>query len=182
MTGIFPVFLLSGILAAVATATPLLKPEDLAGKRVVLLGDSITQQGTYVSFLEYYLLRENPGLEFDLISVGLSSETASGLSEDDHPFPRPCIHTRLDDVLAKTKPAVLFACYGMNDGIYHPASPEREEAYQKGILQLVEKAKAAGVEKVILLSPGTFEGKKTFSEPPHGYKRPHADYDQVLAG
>ena len=170
------------LLAPCLLASTALKPEDLAGKRVVFLGDSITHQGTWVSFLQYYLLREKPGLEFDFISVGLASETASGLTEEDHPFPRPCIHTRLDKVLAATKPDVLIACYGMNDGIYHPAGPERERAYHKGIMKLVDKAKAVGVGKVILLSPGTFEGKNTVTEGPYGYKRPHAEYDNVLAG
>jgi lysophospholipase L1-like esterase len=172
------------LLASAVPAEPVLQPRELAGKRLVVLGDSITQQGTWVSFLEYYLLREFPALDFDLISVGLASETASGLSEEDHPFPRPCIHERLEAVLAATKPDILLACYGMNDGIYHPPSPEREAAYRAGILKLVAKAREAGVGTVVLLTPGTFEGseKKTVREPPYGYKRPYRDYDGVLAG
>ncbi|MDX1565569.1 MAG: hypothetical protein R3236_09200, partial [Phycisphaeraceae bacterium] len=95
-----------------------LKPSE----RVLILGDSITHGGTYVTMFEAYLYRNHPDLKVDVLGVGLSSETASGLSEKTHPFPRPDVHTRLDSALAKTKPNVVVACYGMNDGIYHPQS------------------------------------------------------------
>ena len=49
----------------------------LAGKRVMVLGDSITQGGGYVTFIEYLLEKRYPVLSFDIVSVGLSSETTS---------------------------------------------------------------------------------------------------------
>lgn len=80
---------------------------DLAGKRVVFLGDSITQSGGYVAFTTYYLEKRNPEKDFDILGLGLASETLSGLSEDGHAggrFPRPCLFERLGRVLEKTKP------------------------------------------------------------------------------
>ena len=68
---------------------------DLADKRVLMLGDSITQNGLYVTFLEYYLHRLAPGGGYDIISIGLSSETVSGLSEPGVRFPRPNALDRL---------------------------------------------------------------------------------------
>ena len=88
--------------------------------------------------------RAHPGSRFDFINVGLPSETASGLSEPDHPYPRPTVHERLDRILAKTKPDVVFACYGMNDGIYYPFSKERFKKYDEGLNVLIDKVKKAG--------------------------------------
>src|SRR5262245_36284537 len=68
--------------------------ETLAGKRVVFLGDSNTQAGGYVAFTTYYLERLYPKKDFDVLGLGLASETLSGLSEDGHAggkFPRPCL-------------------------------------------------------------------------------------------
>ena len=80
--------------------------------RVMFLGDSITHGGGYISMIEYFLHKKYPEKAFDMIGIGLSSETASGLSEKTHPFPRPCIHERLDRALAKVKPDVVVACVG----------------------------------------------------------------------
>ena len=66
----------------------------------------------------------------------------SGLSEAGHAggkFPRPDIHERLDRVLATVKPDLVFACYGMNCGIYLPLDDKRFAAYQAGIRKLREK-------------------------------------------
>src|SRR5689334_22643176 len=95
------------------------------GHRVVILGDSITYSGQYVDDVEAVLRSRSlmDGLEF--LNLGLPSETVSGLSEPGHAggkFPRPDLHQRLSRVLAKSKPDLLIACYGMNDGIYHPFS------------------------------------------------------------
>src|SRR6185369_8687498 len=108
-----------------AVAHPLAAQEvgAVAGKRVVVLGDSITQSGGYVTFLTYYLEKLHPQKNFDILGLGLASETLSGLSEDGHAggkFPRPCLFERLGRLLDKAKPEVVFACYGMNDGIYQP--------------------------------------------------------------
>ena len=89
---------------------------------VLILGDSITQNGTYVSFISYFLQKRNPNFNYDIISIGLGSETAAGTSEYDHPFPALAYTLDSDDALAQVKPEIVFACYGMNDGIYHPLS------------------------------------------------------------
>ena len=119
--------------------------QSFKSERVLFLGDSITQAGDYVSFIEYYLNKNQPEESFDLISIGLSSETASGLSEKAHPFPRPCIHERIQRALDQIKPSLVFACYGMNDGIYAPQSEDRFDAYKKGILSLQDKIEASGL-------------------------------------
>src|ERR687894_275261 len=94
----------------------------LAGvRRVVFLGDSITYSGQFIEFLEAYLRVKDPTLRCEFLDLGLPSETVSGLSEPGHAggqFPRPDLHERLDRVLEQARPALVVACYGMNDGIY----------------------------------------------------------------
>src|ERR1700682_2171978 len=128
------------------------------GQRIVFLGDSNTFSRLYISYVDAYLFTRFPQHKFELLNLGLPSETVSGLSEPDHPYPRPCVFERLERVLAKTKPNVVVACYGMNDGIYYPFSEERFKKYQEGIQRLIargEKAKA----KIILLPPPPFEAQ-----------------------
>ena len=86
-------------------------------KRVVFLGDSITYGGGYVDILEAAFRSGSPERAVEFIDLGLPSETVSGLSEPGHAggqFPRPTVHERLNRVLAKAKPDVVVACYGMN--------------------------------------------------------------------
>ena len=126
------------------------------GKRVVFLGDSITAAGDYISMIEGRLLLSYGWDIPELINLGLPSETCTGLSEPDHPFPRPDVHERLDRALQRSSPDVVVACYGMNDGIYYPFDEERFAAYQAGIRKLLEKVKASGA-KCILLTPPAFD-------------------------
>src|SRR6266576_7102721 len=89
-------------------------------QRIVFLGDSNTYAGKYIAYLDAYLCTRFPDKRFELINLGLPSETVSGLSEPDHPYPRPNVHERIAAALAKTKPNIVVACYGMNDGICYP--------------------------------------------------------------
>jgi lysophospholipase L1-like esterase len=147
----------------------------LEGKRVVVLGDSITQNGGYVSLISYYLDRLYPQKNFDIYSLGLSSETVSGLSEPGHikhGFARPCLFERFDRLLEKVKPEVVIACYGMNCGIYQPLDAERFQAFKDGITNLIQRGQSAGVKTVILITPPIYDFKKDAPKP---------TYDDVLA-
>lgn len=144
------------VFALLASSLAAAQPANLLppGKRIVFLGDSNTFAGHYIVLLDAALRLQNQ--QADLINLGLPSETASGLSEPDHPFPRPTVHERLDRALAKTRPDVVFACYGTNDGIYYPFSEERFAAYKEGIGKLIEKVHATGA-KLVLLTPPPFD-------------------------
>jgi len=134
--------------------------EFLAEKGTVFLGDSITQAGTYVSFTSYYLQRLNPEKKFDFYPLGLSSETLSGLSENGHArgrFPRPCLFERLGRLLEKVKPEIVFACYGINCGIYQPLDEKRFTAFKDGVRRLIKDCKAAGVRQIYLVTPPIFD-------------------------
>lgn len=135
-------------------------------KRILILGDSITHDGKYVEYLET-VLTVNTEKHYDILDLGLSSETVSGLSEEGHAngkFPRPYLHERLDRVLATTKPELIVACYGMNCGIYLPLDDARFQKYKDGIQYLRDKAKAVGAT-VIHITPPTFEPGPTKKTP-----------------
>lgn len=153
------------------------------GPTILFLGDSITAGGGYIDYVEtWYLLHEKTLPTF--LNLGLASETVSGLSEAHHPFPRPDLHTRLDRIFKTVKPDIVVACYGINDGIYHPFSEERFQAFQEGVEKLHEKTEAAGA-KLVLFTPPPYAGQVTDAQEPadgkdFGYKTPFKDYDQVL--
>ncbi|NND98312.1 MAG: SGNH/GDSL hydrolase family protein [Pirellulaceae bacterium] len=156
-------------------------------KKILFLGDSITHAGHYISLVEAQLRLAGDEKHPELINLGLPSETCSGLSEPDHPFPRPDVHERIDRALAKIQPDVVVACYGMNDGIYYPFAEERFAAYRDGIDQIIQKVHASGA-KLILMSPPAFDAlplRKKGNLLPAGaekysWKAIYEDYDQVL--
>jgi lysophospholipase L1-like esterase len=175
------------LLLALLLTTSLHAAEFLPGvKRIVFLGDSITYAGHYVDVFEAFLFTQFPDRRFEVIDCGLPSETVSGLSEVGHAggkFPRPDLHERLDRVLARTQPDLVFACYGMNDGIYKPYDEVRALRFQDGMRRLRDRAAKAGAQ-VIHLTPPVFDsvpisgrvapaGQETASAPYEGY-------DQVL--
>ncbi len=149
--------------------------QSLAGRRVVFLGDSITQAGGYIGYLTHHLETKYPKLDFDFLGLGLASETLSGLSEDGHAggkFPRPCLFERLDRVLEKAKPEIVVACYGMNDGIYLPLDKERFGKFQSGVEKLIKQCQAAGAKRIVLVTPPIYD----FAAKPGEF-----NYDTVLA-
>jgi lysophospholipase L1-like esterase len=162
-------------------------PAPLAGvHRVIFLGDSITYSGQYVEFIEAYLRVHSPALRCEFLDLGLPSETVSGLSEPGHAggkFPRPDLHERLDRVLDKARPDLVVACYGMNDGIYHPFSAERFDKYQDGMNSLRKRAGAVGA-KVLHVTPPVFDPvpikAKTLPAGLAEYRQPYEGYDDVL--
>ena len=165
------------------------KAISIDGRRVLVVGDSITDAGTYVSQTLYLLGKTRPEWRLgQLASIGLSSETLSGLSEAKHPFPRPCLHERLDRALAKFRPEILVACYGMNDGIYNPQSAGRMQTYKDAVERLLSKSYAAEVGHIILMTPPPFDPAPVARQvlpadapaEEFSYMNPFEDYASVL--
>ena len=173
--------LLLAAMPAVGTAAV----DDLLMRgRVLILGDSITHAGGWVTSLAQQLARHHQRLP-DIVAIGLASETASGLSEKDHPFPRPCVHERLARALERVKPQVVLACYGMNDGIYWPLDDTRMQAFQQGIGRLIADCRTAGAQ-VELLTPPPFDPQPVRAKlrpsgaADYGFKAPYEGYGGVL--
>lgn len=142
--------------------------------RVLILGDSIAYDGRWTTRVESALRATPEYADAFIVNLALPSETASGLSEAGHAggaFGRPCIHDRLGEALKQTKPTLVIACYGMNDGIYQPFDPANFNAYKQGMTRLVNEVRATGA-RIILVTPPLHAPDKAKSSP--------EDYDNVL--
>ncbi len=131
-------------------------------RRVVFLGNSITYAGKYVTAIAIYHRLHYPNQPIEFINVGLPSETVSGLSEDGHAggqFPRPDLHERLGRVLAQTKPDLVVASYGMNDGIYLPLDETRFQQFKAGIGWLHNEVVQTGAA-IVHLTPPVYDDLK----------------------
>jgi len=155
-------------------------------KRIVFLGDSITYAGGFVSAIEAAMIQAAPDRIYEVLNLGLPSETVSGLSEPGHAdgkFPRPDLHERLKRVLEQTKPDLVVACYGMNDGIYYPLADERFNKFKSGIEKLHREVVERG-SKIVHLTPAFFDALPIRSRLlPAGlpeYRQPFEGYDEVL--
>ena len=160
-------------IAAEAAASPRELVEQ--ARRIVVLGDSITYGGRWVACVNAWM--EAQGMTAEVIDVGLSSETVSGLSEEGHAsgqFPRPDLAERLDRVLRVTRPDLVIACYGMNCGIYQPLDEARFAKFKAGMERLHAAVEKAGA-KIIHLTPPVYD-KRPDKPGPAGT----ADYDAVL--
>jgi len=155
------------------------------GQRIVFFGDSITQQGLYVTYAHAYLLTRFPAWDIEIINHGISSETLSGTSEPDHDPPRPHALVRFTRDVAAWQPDVVVACFGMNDGNYHPLDEERFARFRQGVRRLWALVQTETHARLVLLTPPPFDPyRRTASDPrarTFGYKFPAVDYDQVLA-
>jgi lysophospholipase L1-like esterase len=174
--------MLLALAGAAASAADLLPIQS--GQRILFLGDSITQGGTYVEYFEAYVRSRFPDRQVTIIPLGLSSETTSGLSEEGHPFPRPCVHDRIDRALAEGRPDVTVLCYGMNDGIYHPLDEARMAAFQHGVTRAIRKIEATG-SRAVMLTPPPFDPlakkpEQLADAAPFGYGKTYRRYNDTL--
>jgi lysophospholipase L1-like esterase len=147
---------------------------DKLEPRILFLGDSITYGGNWTVYVESAIRAQKGLSRATIVNMALSSETASGLSEPGHAggaFPRPDVHERLGRVLAEFKPTLVIACYGINDGIYQPLDPQRQLAFQDGIIRLRLACVRAGAQ-VVLVTPPLYA--------PDNRAKDAADYDGVM--
>lgn len=150
-------FVLLAFLVLVETSNA--QPFSAGTKKVLFLGNSITYGGQYITDIEAYCAINYPDQKIEFINMGLPSETVAGLSEPGHAggkFPRPDLHERLDRIMALVKPDLVFACYGMNDGLYMPFDEGRFAKYKEGINWLHDKYVKAGI-RIIHLTPPIYD-------------------------
>ena len=173
--------------APVQTASPEAPFPSADAPRILFLGDSITFAGHYVATVEAHLRTARPDIPWRIVNIGLPSETCTGLSEPDHPFPRPNVHERLARALDKFQPDLVVACYGMNDGIYYPFGEDRFTAYQRGIQKIIDTVRESDTPLVLMTPPpfdplplrskGKLRGKTADK---FAWFAIYEDYDQVM--
>lgn len=154
-------------------------------ERIVFLGDSITQGGNYVGYLETLIRLRHPKSHIEIHNHGISSETISGTSEPDHNPRRPWAHERFTRDVTDWKPTLVLSCFGMNDGNYHPFDEDRFEKYRIGINRLIERVRQeAHCDRLVISTPPPFDAYQRKNSDPeatsYGYRYPALNYDDTL--
>jgi lysophospholipase L1-like esterase len=116
------------------------KPND----RIVFLGDSITAQYQYSTYMELYLTTRMPKGNFTFLNAGISGDTANGGAGR---FQR--------DVLNE-KPTAVTINFGMNDGGYGKFNEGANKLFVEKTAAMLDAANKAGV-RVALLSPNAVD-------------------------
>lgn len=119
------------------------KPND----RIVFLGDSITEQYQYSTFIELYLTTRFPSGNFTFRNAGIGGDTAFGGAN------------RFQAHVLAEKPTAVTINFGMNDGGYGKFNPGANKVFVEKTAAMLEMAKKAGV-RVALLSPNAVDRRK----------------------
>ena len=116
------------------------------GDRVVFLGDSITEQKLYTTYLETYLLTRFPTWSLSFRNAGWGGDT-SYLRQRGLPPPQALQR----DVIA-LKPTVVTIDFSMNDASYGSFQQDKYDLHIAGQNQIVQQLKAAGIRPIMLTS------------------------------
>ena len=116
------------------------KPND----RVLFLGDSITAQYQYSSYIELYLTTRMPKGNFTFLNAGIGGDTAKGGAN------------RFQNHVLAEKPTAITINFGMNDGGYGKFHPAGNKVFVEKTNAMLEMANKAGV-RVALLSPNAVD-------------------------
>ena len=116
------------------------KPND----RVVFLGDSITAQYQYSSYIELYLTTRMPKGNFTFLNAGIGGDTAGGGAN------------RFQNHVLAEKPTAITINFGMNDGGYGAFNPEAGKRFAERTAAMLDMANKAGA-RVALLSPNAVD-------------------------
>ena len=140
-------FLFALALCCAADARAADPPKDFffqPGDRVVFLGDSITEQYQYSSYVELYLTTRFPAGKFTFINAGIGGDTAGGGAN------------RFKSHVLAEKPTKVTINFGMNDGGYGKFNPAACKNFTERTDAMLKMAKDAGV-RVALLSPNAVD-------------------------
>jgi lysophospholipase L1-like esterase len=167
-------------LAALGLASILLAAPALAvdfpihdGDRVVFLGDSITEQRLYTTYIEAYILMRYPAWKLTFRNVGWGGDT-SWLRQRAHPdenvlfaagdapqqaMVEDAVKRGLERDVLPLRPTVVTIDFGMNDHSYQPFREDIFCAYVRSQTQLAKVLEAAGA-RVVFLTPQPIEEKR----------------------
>ncbi|MFO0823500.1 MAG: SGNH/GDSL hydrolase family protein [Gemmataceae bacterium] len=114
------------------------------GDRVVFLGDSITAQYQYSSYMELYLTTRFPEGNFTFLNAGIGGDTANGGAG------------RFQRSVLDEKPTAITINFGMNDGGYGAFNPNNNKVYVEKTTAMLDMAKKANA-RVALVSPNAID-------------------------
>lgn len=114
------------------------------GDRIVFLGDSITEQYQYSTFIELYLSTRYPKGNFVFLNAGIGGDTAFGGLN------------RFQRHVLDEKPTAITINFGMNDAAYQGYDEAKNKVYREKTADMLKRAKEAGV-RVALCSPNAVD-------------------------
>lgn len=103
------------------------------GDRVVMIGDSITEQHLYSNYVEMWTVTRFPKWKITFRNVGIGGDRSVGGNSR---FAR--------DVLLH-KPTAMTVDFGMNDGSYREFSDQTFKPYMDGLQGMADQATAANI-------------------------------------
>lgn len=140
-----------GALCALLPASVGAKPADNQaafpfhdGDRVVFLGDSITEQRLYTTYLETYLLTRFPAWNLEFRNAGWGGDT-SYLRTRGVPADQALRRDVLD-----LHPTVVTIDFSMNDAGYGVLKQDQYDQHMAGEKAIVQQLQAAGVRPIVL--------------------------------
>jgi lysophospholipase L1-like esterase len=156
------------LLAAIAFATQALAGSFFIhdGDRVVFLGDSITEQRLYTTYIEGYALTRYPAWKLSFRNVGWGGDTA-WLRQRAHPdegqlfaadgerlqaMVENAVGRGLGRDVLPLKPTVVTIKFGMNDHAYQKFREDIFRAYARSQTQLAKVLQGAGARVAFLTS------------------------------
>lgn len=143
------------------------------GDRVVFLGDSITEQRLYTTYVEAYALTRHPEWKLSFRNVGWGGDT-SWLRQRAHPdeaklfaaddaSQQKMVESSVGRGLARDvlplRPSFITIKFGMNDHSYQAFRPDIFGAYVRSQTQLNKVLKESGA-RVAFLTPQPIEDKR----------------------
>ncbi len=114
------------------------------GDKVVMMGDSITEQYLYSSYVEACTLTRFPAWNITFLNCGISGDRSPGGNSR---FKR--------DVLSLA-PTVMTVDFGMNDGSYQAFSDAGFKTYMNGLQGIADQARSANI-RVAWCTPSPVE-------------------------
>lgn len=143
------------------------------GERVVFLGDSITEQRLYTTYIEAYTLTRFPDWNLSFRNVGWGGDTSwlrqrarpdeTKLFAADPESQQKMVEDSVGRGLARDvlplKPTFVTIKFGMNDHSYQAFRPDIFAAYSRSQTQLAKVLKGAGA-RVTFLTPQPIEDKR----------------------
>jgi lysophospholipase L1-like esterase len=143
------------------------------GDRVVFLGDSITEQRLYTTYIEAYALTRHPNWNLTFRNVGWGGDTA-WLRQRAHPDEGQLfkaegeeLSTKVTDAVGRGlgrdvlpfKPTFVTVKFGMNDHSYQKFRPDIFRAYARSQTEIATVLKRAGA-RVTFLTPQPIEERR----------------------
>lgn len=114
------------------------------GDRVVIIGDSITEQHLYSNYVEMWTVSRFPKWNITFRNAGIGGDRSTG---GNNRFQR--------DVLTY-KPTAMTVDFGMNDGGYRAFDEQGFKTYMGGLQGMADQAQAAKI-RVAWITPSPVE-------------------------